>query len=127
MTHKEQNVEQHHEGDHVELHITVTAEDGTVKDLTGASAEWLLMESESDADADAVLTKSGTEGGTGEISFTDPVNGELMVEITTSETEGLVTWSEFPDNAKEFHHRVRVTDADGKRVTGFTGMFEVLP
>lgn len=128
MTHNEQNVEQHHEGDAAELHITVEDETGNAMDLTGSQVEWLLMENEADADADALLTKDGTEGGTTNgVEFTDPVNGQVKVIIDTGDTESLVTWSNYPSNSREYHHRVRVTDTNSNRITGFTGTFEVLP
>lgn len=126
MTHNEQNVDVHHEGDAHDLNVTVTESDGTPVDLTGASVEWLLKENVRDDDSAAVITKSGDEGTTpSDITFTDVSNGNLTIHINTDETTGLVDWTSVTSNTQSFHHRIRVTDAAGNRFTGFTGEFVI--
>lgn len=113
MPHQIQDVADHHQGDALDINVSVENPDGTSKDLTSATAEWLLFENESDLDADALLTK--TTGGGG-ISITDAANGKLTVSIDTNDTSSLVG---------QKHHRLRVTDSDGDRVTVFTGTFTI--
>lgn len=127
MTHNEQNVTEHHEGDAAEIHVTVEDGDGNIMDLTGSDVEWLLLEDDTDEDANALLTKDGTEGGTTNgVEFTDATNGAVKVIINTDETEGIVDWTNYPGGSKMFRHRIRVTDTNGNRITGFTGDFEIV-
>lgn len=116
MTHNEQNVSDYHQGDALELHVSVVDNDGNIVGLVDASAEWLLKKLETDPDTDALLTKSTSN--TGEITITDPDMGELTVKIDTGDiTDAMVG---------NLHHRLRITDANGDRATVFTGDFEVL-
>lgn len=125
MAHQNQHVEIHHAGDAHDLDVTVEDDDGTLIDLTGADVEWLLFENELDADADAVLTKTGTEGGTTDgVTFTAPTNGELTVNIATGDTEGLVTWTDHGQTEAIYYHRLRVT-IGGDRATVFHGEFHI--
>lgn len=114
MPHNIQDVDDYHEGDALHIHVTVNKKDGTAVDLTSASAEWLLKNQASDADADALLTKDTAGGG---IQITDATNGKLTVYIDTGDTTGI--------GAGGYHHRLRVTDADGDRVTVFHGTFSI--
>lgn len=133
MAHQEQHVETHHEGDAHEIEVTVETELGTLLDLSGGSAEWLLFETRQfAADVDAVLTKDDDDvGGQGGITFTTPEDGELTVKIDTGDTDGLVDWAALEAESEEdevletdFHHRLRVT-VDGDRATVMTGDFTI--
>lgn len=126
MTHNRQNIDVHHEGDAHDIVVTVQYSSGTVVDLTGAQAEWLLKENPKDDDASALLTKTGEQDvSETEIEFTEPNEGELVIHIETGDTDGLVTWGDIGGTVKDFHHRLRVTDVDGNRVTTLTGNFEI--
>ena len=131
MTHQHEDVEIHHDGDHQIIDVTVEDSDGSLVNLLGASAEWLLFESPVfDADDEAVLVKEGEEGETDEIEFTAPEDGELEVPIETGDTEGLVDWGEefdedVDDPSVDFHHRLRVTSDDGHRWTVLHGTFTI--
>lgn len=113
MPHKVQDVSDLHEGDALDMSVTVEKSDGTKKDISNGSAEWLLLASASDDDANALLTKTKSGGG---ITFTDAANGKLEISIETNDTDGHVGTQ---------HHRLRVTDSDGDRVTVFTGSFTI--
>lgn len=127
MTIKQQDVLEHHEGDAAELVVTVEDDDGNIMDLTGAEVKWLLLEDKTDQEPDAVLTKDGVEDGTvNGVEFSDPTNGEVKIIINTDETDDLVNWENFPDDTRQYHHRLRVIDTDGRRVTAFVGRFEVV-
>lgn len=124
MPHNEQAVRGYHEGDALDLITTVKLEDGTVVDLTGASATWRLKEDVKDREV--LLKKTGTEGGTGdEIEFHNPTDGKLKVHIATGDTDGLVGWQDMIGTQREYYHELQVTDSTGKRVTGFHGPFEI--
>lgn len=115
MTHQFQNVEGYHAGDAVDIVCTVEDENGDIIDITNATEiEWLLKNDETDSDSEAILTKTMTD--TGGIEITDGAAGEFTVHIDTDETTG---------NTGTFHHRARLTDADGDRSTIFTGTFEI--
>jgi hypothetical protein len=113
MPHQEQNVSDHHQGDALDITVTVEDDSGTATDISGASAEYLLLENASDPDADALLTKDTAGGG---IAITDAANGELVIHIETGDTSSFVG---------QKHHRLRVTDSSSDRVTVFTGSFTI--
>lgn len=113
MPHQIQDVADHHQGDALDMYVSVEKSNGAAKDISGGSAEWLLKDNASDADTNALLTKTTSGGG---ISITDGVVGELTVHIETGDTGSLIG---------QKHHRLRVTDSDGDRVTVFTGTFTI--
>lgn len=78
------------------LDVTVTSA-GEPMDLSGGSATWVLI----DGDGTEHLRK---ENG-GDITLTDPANGELTVAISTTETSGL--------DPERYQHYLRVTDTNG--------------
>lgn len=113
MPHNVQDISNHHQGDALDINVTVEDESGTAVDLTGASAEWLLKENAGDSDTNALLTKSTSGGG---VEITDAANGQLVIHIETGDTGSLTG---------QKHHRLRVTDSSSDRVTVFTGTFTV--
>lgn len=113
MPHQTQDVTDYHAGDARDLPVTVEHPDGTAKDISNGTAEWLLKDAASDTDANALLTKTTTDGG---ITITDAANGKLEVSIETGDTTGM---------SGTKHHRLRVTDSDGDRVTVFHGDFVI--
>lgn len=113
MAHKTQDVDNHHAGDALDMNVSVEKSDGSAKDITNGSAEWLLKETATDSDANALLTKTKSGGG---ITFTDAANGKLEISLETTDTSGL---------SGTKHHRLRVTDSDGDRITVFTGTFTI--
>lgn len=116
------------EGDAIRIPFAVTNEhDGTTIDLTGMSAEFRLKESLTDADADALVVKTGEESvDESEIDFTAPASGECEVIIESDpaggDTDGVLTDAEGTRSASEvFEWHFRVFDGSGNRVTAETG------
>lgn len=101
--------------------------DGTAIDLTAMTVEFRLKEDITDADADAVLTKTGTEGGTTSgVTFTDPLNGEAVVNVATDDTATVVndgSGSRLESVVMDWH--IRVIDTDSNRVTSEIGDWEI--
>lgn len=127
MTNRQQNVSAHYETNAREIHTTVADPEGTPMDLTGSSATYVLKSSVSVADTQAVLEKTGTQGGDDDaISFPDPTQGKLIVHIETGDTGGAIDWTKESSTTAELHHRLDVTDPAGNLVTAFTGSFELL-
>lgn len=114
MPHQIQDIDDYHEGDAMHIHVTVTKQDGTAVDLTGATAEWLLKSDARDADSEALLTKDTAGGG---VAITDAEAGQLTIYIDTGDTTGF--------GSGTYHHRLRVTDADSDRVTVLHGNFAI--
>lgn len=131
MVRYHQDVRGHVEHNAHQIEVTVER-DGQPLDLTGASARYVLKESDETDDIDAILDKTGQQGVTETvIEFTDPINGQLVIHINTNELAGAVDWTtatrdESGIYAKDFYHRLDITDADGRLVTGFFGSFEVV-
>lgn len=124
--------DRYNEGDAIRIPYKVTNEhDGTTIDLTGMSAEWRLKESLTDADADALVTKTGEQGvDESQIDFTAPGSGELEVIIesdpTGGDTDGILTDSGGTRAQSEiFEWHFRVFDSNGNRVTAETGDWEI--
>lgn len=118
----------YNEGDAIRIPFKVTNEhDGTVVDLSRMSAEWRLKESLTDADADALVVKSGKQGvDEDQIEFTDPASGELEVIIesdpTGGDTDGVLTNADGTRAESQiFDWHFRVFDTAGNRVTSETG------
>lgn len=131
MVRYHQDIRGHVEHNAHEIEVDVE-QDGQTLDLTGASAQYILKASDATDDIDAILNKTGQQGvSENAIEFTDPLNGQLVVHIGTNELSGAVDWTTATRNeagvyAKELWHRLDVTDASGRLVTGFFGTFEVV-
>ena len=118
----------YYEGDAIRIPFAFVDEhNDTAIDLTGHSVEFRLKENLTDADVDALVTKTGDEGGTGsQIDFTDPVNGKCEVVIDTGDTDGLVVDDGGTRiESKLFEWHVRVIDGNSNRVTSETGDWEI--
>lgn len=115
-------------GDSLDIIFQFTDEhDGTAIDLTGMTVEFRLKENLTDTDTNAVLTKTGTEGGTTSgVTFTDPVNGEAVVNIATDDTATVVddgSGTRADSVIMDWH--ARVIDSSGNRVTAEVGDWEI--
>lgn len=115
MPHQTQDISNHHQGDALDITVTIDKSDGTTKDISGAtSAKYFIKDQAGDTDANALVTKDMSGGG---ISITDGANGVLEVSIETGDTSSIAPG--------EKHHRLQLTDSNGDRVTVFTGTFTV--
>jgi hypothetical protein len=121
--------DRYYAGDAINIPFSFTdAHDGTVIDLTGMGVEFRLKENLTDADADALVEKTGTEGGTTNgVTFTDPVNGEVEININTGDTAAAVDDSSTGTRVESaiWDWHVRVIDTDGAQVTSETGTWEI--
>lgn len=119
--------DRYYAGDSIDIPFAFTDQhDANAIDLTGMSVEFRLKHDLTDADADAVVVKTGTEGGTSsEVTFTDAVNGECTVHIDTDDTSSVVIEdsTRFESVVMDWH--VRVIDGNGNRVTSETGTWEI--
>ena len=61
-------------------------ENGSAKDISGASTAWFLLPDQGDPDGDAVLSDS--DSGIS-VSIVDAANGRLDITINQGETDGL--------------------------------------
>ena len=101
--------ESYYEGDSLDIVVTVE-EDGSAKDLSGASASWAM----SPTPGDTVELSSSDSGVS--VSITDEAAGEITVSISEATTEGLVgSW----------YHEVRVTDSAGDKSVVTTGRMAI--
>lgn len=91
-------------GDDLELAVTVT-ENGSPKDISGATATWALAEARGGA---VVLSKDTSAG----IAVTDAPAGELTIRLSSAETTGL---------AGSYYHECSLTDGAGNTVTVLSG------
>lgn len=125
------DADRYYAGDAIDLPFTVQDHSaGTVIDLTGMSVEFRLKESLTDTDSNALITKTGTEGGaTDGVTFTDALNGSVKININTGDTSNVVDDVDTDPVTRlesviiEWHFRV--IDTNGARVTSETGEWEV--
>lgn len=121
--------DRYYAGDAIDLPFSVMDHNSEVSiDLTGMSVEFRLKESLTDTDANAIVVKTGTEGGVSDgVTFTDPINGDVAININTDDTATVVddidTGERVESVILEWHFRV--IDTNGARVTSETGEWEV--
>ena len=116
----------YYEGDYIDIPHKVVDSAEVAVDLTDATVTFLLKENVTDEDVDALLTKSGTESGTGdEVTFTDPTNGEATIHIETGDTDGVLTEDTTRFESDTFYFTIRVTDSSGRRVSTAVGTWEI--
>jgi hypothetical protein len=87
--------------------ITVTiyqADDTTAQNITGWALSYTWKRAKTDADADAVLTKTTSNG----ITLTTPTDGVCTIAIADTDTDGLV--------ARTYWHELKRTDAGSETV-----------
>ena len=108
MSHNRQNIENYHAGDSLHIITQVEDSDGNIISIENADIEWELTEEEGDTEK---LVEKNSENPE-EIEITDAENGEFTVYVAAGDTEGMTG---------EHHHRARVIDSNGNRVTVFTG------
>lgn len=114
MPHQIQNIGDYHAGDALLITVDVEDDNGNAVDISNAnSIEWYLKNDETDADGEAVLSKTLAGGG---ISITDGAGGQFEIKIDTGETDG---------EAGTYHHRSRLEDSNGDRSTLFHGDFTI--
>lgn len=106
MTSKNQNIDDHTSGDTLIIEVEVSNTDGTAKDITSASIEWVLAKRRGGT---AVISKSAAGGG---ISITDAVAGLFEVTIDPADTDSL---------AGLYFHEAEVTDSAGNISTVLEG------
>jgi hypothetical protein len=111
MTATNQTVRNYQAGDDVRLEVTVTDEDGSAVDLSGATVVWGLARRPT---ADAALVEKSTD--TGGITITDAASGEFAIEVEATDTEGL---------EGTFYHEAELTDSGGSVSTVLTGQFVI--
>lgn len=115
----------YHLNDSRDIHLTVYQENvgGRRQNLEGAEIEWIVKEDPLDDDADALLTKTTSDGS---IEIDDARNGEAIIYLEEGDTDGFLTVTKEDEdgNQKEerqeqrtLHQRVRVTDDRGNRIT----------
>ncbi len=92
----EQNFEMF-SGDSKLLNVTVLDQDGTVVDLTGASASMTISETSKSA---ALVTKAG--------SIDVPLQGQLSFDLAPADTDDL---------AGVYYYEMQVTDVSGRKST----------
>lgn len=121
--------ERYYAGDAIDIPFSVVDHNAeTAIDLTGMDIEFRLKESLTDADVDALLVKTGTEGGTTDgVTFTDAVNGDVAININTTDTATVV---DDPDTGERVESVIldwhfRVIDTNGARVTSEAGEWEI--
>lgn len=95
-------------GEDKSLVFTVYQSDGTTaQNITGWALSWMLKDSEYDADADAVLTKTTDSG----IALTTPLSGICTVTIADTDTSTL--------DAKLYRHELKRTDDGSETVLSY--------
>lgn len=120
--------DRYYAGDSIDIPFAFTDQHGdTAIDLTGMTVEFRLKHDLTDTDSDAVVVKTGTEGGTTDgVSFaSDPTTGECTVHIDTDDTSSVVIEdsTRFESVVMDWH--VRVIDGNGNRVTSEVGDWEI--
>lgn len=103
------NDDRYYAGDSLDMVVDVT-EDGSAKDLTGASVEWAMS-------ANPGSTEELSDSDTGvTASVTDAANGEVTVTIAEGTTNGL---------ERSWYHEVRITDSSGDKAVVTRGTFTI--
>lgn len=111
----EQNIEGYFSGDHANLNFTLTDDNDTALDLTGALAiEWQLAQRVSSSSA--LITKTLGSG----ITITNASGGLITVALIPADTASLKS----PDGSP-YYHECQVTDASGNVSTVTYGTFEI--
>src|SRR5687768_6478528 len=98
-------------GDDVSFEMTFREEDGTAYDITGMTVFFTMKRKFSDADADALISKTVT-------SHSDPTAGETTVALSNSDTT--VTPGKYP-------YDLQIKDGDGKIQSTSTAYITILP
>lgn len=99
------------------LYITVSKEDLTRIDLTGASVYFTIKRRINDSDAVAIYQKISPAS----LSILDPTMG--LVKVVISATDSLV----FPDWYYEYIYDMKIKDALNKTITTSCGTIGVYP
>ena len=118
MSHNHQNISDYHEGDALDIVVTVDVDDESIDPATlieeAIEIIWLMKNDEEDDDSAAILDKTledGIERPADLPELLDP--DQFLVHLDTGDTDG--------HGGTSVHHRARITDADGRRATVFTG------
>jgi hypothetical protein len=72
---------------------------GTLQDITGWTLSWLVKRKASDADADALITKTTSSG----IALTTPASGLCTITVADTDTDSI------PQGT--YHHELKRMDA----------------
>lgn len=134
MAHQVIDIGEYHEGDALTINIPLLDSDNNpISSSTDWQAEFLIKDTETQDDANALLTKTKSGGG---ISFTantqddvdnvadlDTADGDkAVVSIATGDTDGFLGADLAQDT---FHYRLRVTNSAGDRMTVVHGDFVI--
>lgn len=119
--------DRYYAGDALTIPFEFTNEhDTTAIDLTGMTVEFRIKEDLTDDDANALVVKTGTEGGTeDEVSFPDPTNGRCEVHIATDDTSDVIMEDTVRVESAVVQWHVRVIDGSGNQVTSEVGDWEM--
>jgi len=98
-------------GDDDPLDLAFTDGDDVVIDITGATIFFTVKENETDADADALISKDIT-------SHTDPTAGKTSIDITAADTNDL--------DPGTYYYDIQYKSALGKIATIEKGNFTIL-
>lgn len=101
-------------GDTAKLNDTITKDDGSAKDITGATVNFALADYPGD---EPHIEK---DSSTNDVSITDGLNGEVTVTLNPSDTEDLGD-----ADGIEYHYEIEVTDASSNVGTVTAGTFTI--
>jgi len=125
MSHREEDIKNHHAGDSrlIKLQVRYPAEAeeeefGDPVDVRSADIRYYF--SEQSKGSDCIFKKTNEDG----IEIVDGVNGLVKIKWKPEDTEGLVDGEE--SNSKEYFHECEFTDSNGDVSTVFTGTVEVI-
>lgn len=96
-------------GEDKSLVFTITTTDGgsVAQDITGWALSWTLKRAATDADVDAVLTKTTAAG----IALTTPASGICTVSVADTDTDGVVP--------RLYYHELKRTDAGSETILAY--------
>ena len=121
--------DRYYEADSIDIPFTFNEHNGetpTPINLTGMTVEFRVKDALTDPDAEAHVTKIGTEGGVAtEVTFPDATAGKAMVHIQTDDTDGVLSDGGGRDELRTLKWHVRVIDSEGRRVTSEAGDWEI--
>jgi len=124
MSHRTENINNHHAGDSrlIKLQVRYPAETeeeefGDPVDVRSADIRYYF--SEQSKGSDCIFKKTNEDG----IEIVDGVNGLVQIKWEPEDTKNLNIGE---SDSKEFYHECEFTDTDGDVSTVFTGTVEVI-
>lgn len=92
----------------------ITAGTGTKQDISDWALSWMVKRHRTDADADAIVTKTTADGG---IDLTTPASGVCTVILEAEDLVAII-------GERGYHHELKRTD-DGFRTVLASGQFRL--